>query len=116
MVYKLHVTEHADQLLDRLVYHLIFHLKNQQAKLHGPGVNGQKNACLPQPWKQASPSQPPLKAAVFLLLIAFRLRPIQGPVQLLGSRQNKTPGLYQKDLLPILLHSRYIPQLGVGKG
>ena len=31
MVYKLNVTEHADELLDRLVYHLIYRLKNKQA-------------------------------------------------------------------------------------
>lgn len=27
MVYKLNVTEHADELLDKLVYHLIYQLK-----------------------------------------------------------------------------------------
>lgn len=27
MVYKLNVTEHADELLDKLVYHLIYRLK-----------------------------------------------------------------------------------------
>ena len=31
MVYKLNVTEHADELLDRLVYHLIYRLKKKQA-------------------------------------------------------------------------------------
>ncbi len=34
MVYKLNVTEHADELLDRLVYHLIYRLKNKQAAKH----------------------------------------------------------------------------------
>ena len=31
MAYKLNVTEHADELLDNLVYHLIYRLKNKQA-------------------------------------------------------------------------------------
>ena len=31
MVYKLNVTEHADELLDKLVYHLIYRLENDQA-------------------------------------------------------------------------------------
>ena len=34
MVYKLNVTEHADELLDKLVYHLIYRLKNDQAEKH----------------------------------------------------------------------------------
>lgn len=34
MAYKLNVTEHADELLDRLVYHLIYRLKNKQAAKH----------------------------------------------------------------------------------
>lgn len=34
MAYKLVITEHADELLDRLVYHLIFRLKNEQAAKH----------------------------------------------------------------------------------
>ena len=34
MVYKLNVTEHADEQLDNLVYHLIYHLKNKQAAKH----------------------------------------------------------------------------------
>ena len=34
MVYKLNVTEHADELLDKLVYHLIYRLKNDQAAKH----------------------------------------------------------------------------------
>ncbi|MFR1545879.1 MAG: hypothetical protein ACLST2_02620 [Waltera sp.] len=34
MVYKLNVTEHADELLDKLVYHLIYRLKNDQAEMH----------------------------------------------------------------------------------
>ena len=34
MVYKLNVTEHADELLDKLVYHLIYRLKNEQAARH----------------------------------------------------------------------------------
>ena len=35
MVYKLNVTEHADELLDKLVYHLIYRLKNDQAVSRG---------------------------------------------------------------------------------
>ena len=34
MVYKLIVTEHADELLDNLVYHLLERLKNEQAARH----------------------------------------------------------------------------------
>lgn len=34
MIYSLIVTEHADELLDNLVYHLLFRLKNQQAAKH----------------------------------------------------------------------------------
>ncbi len=34
MVYKLNVTEHADKLLDNLIYHLIYRLKNEQAAKH----------------------------------------------------------------------------------
>ena len=34
MVYKLNVTDHADELLDNLVYHLIYRLKNEQAAKH----------------------------------------------------------------------------------
>ena len=34
MAYKLNVTEHADELLDRLIYHLIYRLKNEQAAKH----------------------------------------------------------------------------------
>ena len=34
MAYKLNVTEHADELLDNLVYHLINHFKNEQAVKH----------------------------------------------------------------------------------
>lgn len=34
MAYKLVVTEHADQLLDNLVYHLLYRLKNEQAARH----------------------------------------------------------------------------------
>ena len=34
MVYKLNVTDHADELLDNLVYHLIYRLKNKQAATH----------------------------------------------------------------------------------
>lgn len=34
MAYKLIVTEHADELLDNLVYHLLYRLKNQQAAKH----------------------------------------------------------------------------------
>lgn len=34
MAYKLVITEHADDLLDRLVYHLIYCLKNEQAAKH----------------------------------------------------------------------------------
>ena len=34
MVYRLNVTEHADDLLDHLMYHLIYRLKNEQAAKH----------------------------------------------------------------------------------
>lgn len=34
MDYKLNVTEHADELLDNLVYHLVNRLKNKQAARH----------------------------------------------------------------------------------
>lgn len=34
MAYKLNVTEHADELLDNLIYHLIYRLKNKQAAKH----------------------------------------------------------------------------------
>ena len=34
MVYKLNVTDHADELLDNLVYHLIYRLKNKEAAKH----------------------------------------------------------------------------------
>lgn len=34
MAYKLVITEHADDLFDRLVYHLIYRLKNEQAAKH----------------------------------------------------------------------------------
>lgn len=34
MIYNLIITEHADELLDNLVYHLLFRLKNQQAAKH----------------------------------------------------------------------------------
>ncbi len=34
MAYKLVVTEHADELLDNLVYHLLYRLKSEQAAGH----------------------------------------------------------------------------------
>ena len=34
MAYKLNVTEHANELLDNLVYHLIYRLQNKQAAMH----------------------------------------------------------------------------------
>lgn len=34
MAYKLTITEHADELLDNLLYHLLFRLKNEQAAQH----------------------------------------------------------------------------------
>ena len=34
MAYKINVTERADELLDNLVYHLIYRLKNKQAAMH----------------------------------------------------------------------------------
>ena len=34
MDYKLVVSEHADELLDNLVYYLLYHLKNEQAARH----------------------------------------------------------------------------------
>jgi hypothetical protein len=36
MGYKLNVTEHADKLLDALVYHLVYRLNNDQAARHLP--------------------------------------------------------------------------------
>ena len=34
MAYKLIITEHAVELLDKLVYHLLYHLRNEQAAKH----------------------------------------------------------------------------------
>ena len=34
MAYKLVITERAEQLLDRLVYYLLFQIKNEQAAAH----------------------------------------------------------------------------------
>lgn len=34
MAYRLNVTEHVDELLDNLVYHLVNRLKNKQAARH----------------------------------------------------------------------------------
>ena len=34
MAYKLNVTEHAEELLDKLVYHLVYRLKNKEAAKH----------------------------------------------------------------------------------
>lgn len=34
MAYKSNVTEHADELLGNLVYHLVKRLKNRQAAIH----------------------------------------------------------------------------------
>lgn len=34
MAYKLIVTEHADKLLDNLVHHLLYRIKNEQAARH----------------------------------------------------------------------------------
>ncbi len=34
MAYKLIITEHAMELLDELVYHLLYHLRNEQAAKH----------------------------------------------------------------------------------
>ena len=34
MAYKLKITEHADMLLDNIVNHLLFQLKNKQAAVH----------------------------------------------------------------------------------
>lgn len=34
MAYRLNITEHADELLDRLVYYLLYQLKNGQAAKH----------------------------------------------------------------------------------
>ncbi len=34
MAYKLEITEHANELLDNLAYHLIFRLQNRQAASH----------------------------------------------------------------------------------
>ncbi|MCM1539040.1 MAG: type II toxin-antitoxin system RelE/ParE family toxin [bacterium] len=34
MTYKLVITEHADELIDRIMYHLLYRLKNEQAARH----------------------------------------------------------------------------------
>ncbi|MDE7133526.1 MAG: type II toxin-antitoxin system RelE/ParE family toxin [Lachnospiraceae bacterium] len=34
MTYKLTITEHADELLDNLMHHLLYRLKNEQAARH----------------------------------------------------------------------------------
>ena len=34
MAYKLIISEHADQLLDQLIFHLLYRLKNEQAAKH----------------------------------------------------------------------------------
>lgn len=34
IAYRLNVTEHAEELLDNLVYHLIYRLKSEQAARH----------------------------------------------------------------------------------
>lgn len=34
MAYKLIISEHADKLLDQLIFHLIYRLKNEQAAKH----------------------------------------------------------------------------------
>lgn len=34
MVYKVNVTEHAEELLDDLVYYLIYRLRNEQVAVH----------------------------------------------------------------------------------
>lgn len=34
MAYKLTITEHADELLDNLIHHLLYRLKNEQAAQH----------------------------------------------------------------------------------
>lgn len=34
MAYKLVITEHADELIDRIMYHLLYRLKNEQAARH----------------------------------------------------------------------------------
>lgn len=34
MAYKLIITEHAVELLDELVYHVLYHLRNEQAAKH----------------------------------------------------------------------------------
>lgn len=34
MAYDLIITDHADELLDRLIYYLVYKLKNKQAAIH----------------------------------------------------------------------------------
>ena len=34
MGYKIHVTKHADELLDDIIYHLLYSFKNDQAAKH----------------------------------------------------------------------------------
>lgn len=61
MAYKLVITEHADELLDRLVYHLIFRLKNEQAAKHLlDGINNVYQRL------EDKPEQLPLSRDVFL--------------------------------------------------
>lgn len=46
MAYKLIITEHADELLNSLLYHLIYRLKNQQAAKHLPDEIDKIYTCL----------------------------------------------------------------------
>lgn len=41
MAYKLIITEHAEELLDNIIYHLLYRLKNEQAAKHL--LNGVQN-------------------------------------------------------------------------
>lgn len=63
MAYKLIVTEHADELLDNLVYHLLYRLKNQQAAKHLlDGIEEIYNRLENNP-RQFRPSQDPYLAS-----------------------------------------------------
>ena len=61
MDYKLVISEHADELLDNLVYYLLYRLKNEQAARHLlDGMNGVYDRL------ETNPFQFPLSRDVYL--------------------------------------------------
>ena len=61
MVYKLVISEHAGELLDNLVYYLLYRLKNEQAARHLlDGMNGVYDRL------ETNPFQFPLSRDVYL--------------------------------------------------